>query len=199
MTNLNSLQQLRWRMFTLVRTLYKKNIVLFIVLLSARLSCKKSSSLKKCKLIACKNTSYTTPKITFTNTISSITDFVLAWPLRIMFIASTPWMVEQADLKCLNPSIWFVIRLICEWSCSMILFIYFDDRYFVLGWSLSFLISFLIVAIVAAYLSVVMTLGLLLCTERIAFLNNFLAVLRFLDLDSQKSIVWPCWSTALYR
>ena len=71
------------------------------------------------------------------------------------------------------------------------LFIYLDDRCFVLLFKRSSSISFLIVAIVAAYLSVVITLGLELCGDRRALRKNFFAAFLSRFLDNQKSIVLP--------
>lgn len=102
---------------------------------------------------------YVTQNIWLINLISSDMVIVFACFFRIIFIASIPWIVEQVDLTCLNPSMLLVILLMLLWSFSMMLFRYLEERYFVFESSFPFSIAFLIVFIVAAYLSVVITLG----------------------------------------
>ncbi len=53
------------------------------------------------------------------------------WPLRMRCINSMPETVAKAFLNRLKPSITFVLDLMFRWSCSIILFRYFEDRTFV--------------------------------------------------------------------
>jgi len=48
------------------------------------------------------------------------------WPLRIMCMSSMPAMVDAADRNDLKPSIGRTTRLTERWSCSTMLFRYFD-------------------------------------------------------------------------
>lgn len=139
---------------------------------------------------------YAIPKIWLINITSSVIFDVPACPLCIMWRVSTQAIMEQAELKFLKPSIELVTRLMCLWSCSIMLFRYLTVRCSTLQGKLPQYCSSIIATSVAACLSVVITLGIELWGEERALFKNFLADFLSRFIDNQKSIVLPEESTS---
>jgi len=115
----------------------------------------------------------------------------------MMLMTSIPDNVRWADSNSLKPVVIVILRFICRWSCSTILFKYLTLLILIFFSEIHRLFTVRIPAVFAPLLSILIILGLPLFP--IALFKNFCAEPFILHLVSKKSIVFPYLSTARYK